>query len=335
MRIAIHAVNINTGGALVLLNEMLEKFHSFGGMVDLYISSKVELKVYKVFNNTKVIKCRSLIRSLYLKREYDRVVFFGNLPPLNNVNNSYLYIHNAYLASDNKIHNASFGFKVKIFLLKKYIRFFIRNVDFVVCQTVSMKDNISKLYDANVYISPFYKFMPIDESIKEYDFCYIGLPSIHKNHSLLLKVLELLKNEGVNITIALTVPDSPCNFELINRINNLNKSSNIKIVNFGFVSIEDVVNIYLKSKALIFPSKIESYGLPLIEAAMLNLTIFAPDKNYVNDVIKDYYAINIEDANDIKVKLKRFVENNELYKMAKVITPNKFIGDIMKGTIDD
>ena len=49
-----------------------------------------------------------------------------------------------------------------------------------------------------------------------------------------------------------------------------------------------MVSMYERSDALIFPSKAETLGLPLIEAKALDLRIIAIDLPHVRSVLKDY-----------------------------------------------
>ena len=56
---------------------------------------------------------------------------------------------------------------------------------------------------------------------------------------------------------------------------------------------------------LIYPSLNESFGLPLIEAAQLDLVIIASDLPYVNEIISNYYSFNPLDINDISLNVEK------------------------------
>lgn len=43
---------------------------------------------------------------------------------------------------------------------------------------------------------------------------------------------------------------------------------------------------YAETKALIYPSLFESFGLPLFEARLLNLDVLASDSDFVRDLVE-------------------------------------------------
>ncbi len=98
MLVGIHAVNINTGGALVLLCELLEKIEPFCIRIDVYVHVNFDTERIN-FKSDKInyLHKKNLFSSLFFSNIYDRSLFFGNLPPLNQVKKSTTYIHNSYL----------------------------------------------------------------------------------------------------------------------------------------------------------------------------------------------------------------------------------------------
>ncbi|WP_330961894.1 glycosyltransferase [Photobacterium sp. 53610] len=332
MKIAISAVNVNTGGALVLLNELLSELTKKHIIVDLYIHEKLDLNKIYLSNNVMVKKRRNLFFSLLIFQKYERVLFFGNLPPLNKVKNSILYIHNAYLVKKRTCYkHLNFKQQVKISLLKLYIRFFIHNVSHVACQTESMKKEIISYYNKESLILPFYKELEFKKVEKLYDFCFIGLPSIHKKHDFLFDCLSRLSTLKIPCKVIVTVPNEERYENILNEINVINKRRIVSIENLGLLPFEKIVDVYRASSALIFPSILESFGLPLIEAAMLKLPIFAPNLNYVNDVIGDCNYIDIANVEDTVMKMKDYLFDSSAYKPAYIKANNVFVDMFING----
>ena len=89
------------------------------------------------------------------------------------------------------------------------------------------------------------------------DFCYVADYQPHKNHDNLLKAWDLLEEEGIVPSLALTIPKF-C-------VTNGCKSKSITY--HDQLDHKGVIELYQKSRSLIYPSKIESFGLPLIEAS--------------------------------------------------------------------
>lgn len=324
--IIIEAFNINSGGAkellLYLINYVIENTnHSIS--VSLQDSLMID-EIHKINSERikiiKVNKVMSLIR-LFKKREH--VIFFGNLPPFVKCNNSILYIHNMYLALSSKelINNNIKGIKlIKLLVMKAYIRIFHNKVSFVFCQTLHMQQFLLNNMKVNSSIMPFYDDNVINKACsKLYDFCYVGLPSSHKNHIRLLEAVELLINKGYVFKIAITVPDRQEDMILKERIKFINSlKDEDTILNKGHCSKQEINEIYLKSKTLVFPSLLESFGLPVIEGKLFGLRIIASDLPYIYDLISnpivfDPYSVkSITDIMEDELKGKYNKTNQNL-----------------------
>ncbi|HHR6031106.1 TPA: glycosyltransferase [Providencia alcalifaciens] len=332
MNIAIHAVNVNTGGALVLLNELIAKTEPKCNRVDIYINSKLNINnIAYNSDKTKIIFKRNLLLSLFIVKKYDRIVFFGNLPPLIKTVNSTTYIHNPYLVSNIENNNLSLPLKIKFLLLKSYIKAFGRNTEYFVCQTESMKRKFQSFYNKKISVSPFYRELKKHPTEIKYDLCFIGLPSPHKKYSFLLDCLEIISKHDVKLSIFVTVPFNSGFNEILERIDSINKTKNIKITNLGLISSEKINAVYNSSKALIFPSSTESFGLPLIEASLLDMNVFAPNLIYVKDVISDFIEIKLNDANYTANKIIEFIQNPNDFPKAKLKAKNDFPSQFLMG----
>jgi glycosyltransferase involved in cell wall biosynthesis len=65
--------------------------------------------------------------------------------------------------------------------------------------------------------------------------------------------------------------------------------------------------LYSSVDALIYPSKFESFGLPLIEAEQSGLPILAPELDYVRDVVIPEQTFDSGSATSIARAVKRFM----------------------------
>lgn len=66
----------------------------------------------------------------------------------------------------------------------------------------------------------------------------------------------------------------------------------------GVMPHEKLLEYYKSSKGLLFPSSIESLGLPLLEAARFGLPIIASDLDYVKEVLDGYEGVRCASHND-------------------------------------
>ncbi|HGI5214101.1 glycosyltransferase [Providencia alcalifaciens] len=332
MLVGIHAVNINTGGALVLLCELLEKIEPFCIRIDVYVHVNFDTERIN-FKSDKInyLHKKNLFSSLFFSNIYDRSLFFGNLPPLNQVKKSTTYIHNSYLVSNIENRNLSLPLKVKFLLLKTYIKVFSKKTEYFVCQTESMKNKFQLFYNKKISISPFYRELKKYPSEIKYDLCFIGLPSFHKKYNFLLDCLDIISKKGIQLSIFVTVPFE-CNFQgILKRIDSINQAKNIRIINRGLASSEAISDVYNSSRALIFPSSTESFGLPLIEASLLGMNVFAPNLTYVNDVISDFIDIKLDDTNYTVNKIIEFMQDPTKFPKAQLKAKNNFPKQFLAG----
>ena len=84
--------------------------------------------------------------------------------------------------------------------------------------------------------------------------------------------------------------------------------------------------MYPKTRALIFPSNYESFGIPLIEAKYLNLPILAGELDYIRDLIDPVQTFDPNSSISIYRAVKRFL--NLPFKRTRILTPKQFVNEI-------
>jgi len=89
--------------------------------------------------------------------------------------------------------------------------------------------------------------------------------------------------EGLRPNLCLTI-DKKRYLSLCAFIKTSRQKFNLNIQNVGEISHNDVLNLYKKTRAFIYPSVLETIGLPLIEARCANLPILASEMDYVRDL---------------------------------------------------
>ncbi len=319
-KISIIAPNIKQGGAKKLLEYLLE--HLEENYLDVYVEVYLDDSIKSIENTPKrnVFYEKSTFRKIFLFfKKFNNAIYFGNLPPARKTENSLVYFHNLYLLLDLKeLFQRSFFYYIKYLLQKLYIRIFISNVDLVACQTKKISSEFKKRFNfTNVEIIPFYKlckpfFSEIAE--KKFDFCYVSLVNAHKNHDLLLKAMELLSKKNIRVSLVVTIGHEY--ISLIKNIEEINKQGVVEIHNVGVMPQEKICLLYTECRCLIFPSRYETLGLPLIEAVEMGLDVIAADLDYVYNVIQPSLVF---DPNDVET-LTEAIEN---YLMQDDVVPSK------------
>ena len=141
---------------------------------------------------------------------------------------------------------------------------------------------------AEIHVYPFYKQINSKSVVKKIDissirFIYVSSGENYKNHINLLAAFEKYSSRYPNSSLTLTVSDKYQ--EIVEQIDRLILKK-VNIINLGMKKNEEIISDYLESDVMIFPSKKESFGLGLLEAAQLNMPVIASDLDYVYEVIQ-------------------------------------------------
>jgi glycosyltransferase involved in cell wall biosynthesis len=89
---------------------------------------------------------------------------------------------------------------------------------------------------------------------------------------------------------------------------------NIKFI--GLQSREKVFEIYAQSDCLIFPSKLETWGLPITEYKLFNKPILVADLTYAHETVGNYNKVNFFEPDDAQMLARyivAFLENNLIF----------------------
>ena len=97
----------------------------------------------------------------------------------------------------------------------------------------------------------------------------------------------------------------------------IDKFSQVKNLRFiGLISRNEVYKFYSLTDVLIFPSKLETWGLPISEFKQFNKPIFVSDLQYAKETVGDYaYAkfFNPNDANELALLMSGFLRSEIVY----------------------
>jgi len=318
--INIIAPNIKSGGGKELLEYLLEYINDNYEdiMVNVYVDTSFNMEGKHTRN--VFVMTSELSKVLLFFKKFENAIYFGNLPPIRKSKNSLVYFHNTYLLMNlKKLFSSNDKFINKIMCVAKqfYIKFFVKNVDFVTCQTEVVSKQFKKKYSyENIKILPFYRKHKRINIEKQFDYCYISLAHPHKNHNKLFDALKILEEKNLHLSLAVTVESSK--EDLIRKIEEINRNAIIKIVNFGTVSKKKVLELYASSKCLIFPSLEESFGLPLIEAVDMGLDVISSDLNYTYQAIDPSLTFNPNNAQSIADAIQKYNEGKCSKSQAKI-----------------
>jgi len=121
-------------------------------------------------------------------------------------------------------------------------------------------------------------------------------------------VIEVLKNLLIYFTATISEFQKYKNFKSIRRID--------------YYSYKNTYKIYNKFDGLIYPSRIESLGLPLQEAVNFKIPILCSDLPYSRELLKEYgHYFNQESKNSLRNTILHFMK----YTKRNVRFNNKYI----------
>ena len=344
-RLFIHAPNIHQGGGKSLLWAIVQSLPVSGGAV-LVMDDRLELpddmppnvQIEKVL---PTILHRTLVER-WLKTNVkiqDTVLCLGNLPPLFKSEGRVLvFLQNRYLVDDADLNEFSFRSRLRIKIERLWLSLKMTNANEFIVQTQTMKKLLEKKSDGIVPIRilPFAKnssdytrhsFKP-EEKKGKFDFVYVASGEPHKNHRILLQAWSLLAAWGLFPSLCLTL--NPVKFESLSQeIESMCLRHGLSITNVGELTHENVMALYESAGGLIYPSKMESFGLPLIEARQMGLPILAPELDYVRDLINPEQSFDPTSATSIARAVKRFMKVDAA-DAAVVLNVSEFIGRILR-----
>jgi glycosyltransferase involved in cell wall biosynthesis len=108
----------------------------------------------------------------------------------------------------------------------------------------------------------------------------------HKNHINLLKAIYYLKQKySKNINAVFTGSSDKAHPSVVKLIKKLGLTTSIKFL--GYIPEEDMPLIYKSASFLVFPSKFEGFGIPIIEAMRMDCAVSCADITSVPEVAGD------------------------------------------------
>ncbi len=306
MRIMVFDVPAESGGALSVLHEFYNEFKLDQENEYIFVLSLPELEET---SNIKVLRFPWIKKSwghrLYfdhfiapkLIKEYDidQVLSLQNVIIPHTAVYQSVFVHNALPFSE-------YRFRLKedkllwVYqnIIGKNITKSIKKADQVIVQTNWMKNRLVEklnIYDEKIEV----KQSKIDIEIKDHfretkdslsTFFYPASGVIFKNHKVIVDACLKLKEDGIDdykVIFTLNGDENKQITELYNTV----KDKQLPIEFVGSMKRGEVFGLYSKS-ILIYPSFIETVGLPLIEAQMHNTPIIAVRIDYSYEILTNY-----------------------------------------------
>ncbi len=235
-----------------------------------------------------------------------------------------VYCHNAFPFYRWKRHDLLFAPKIVLFaLFSKFI--YLPNIHsntYLVVQQDWFRNALHQLFRVEkrkIIVAPpkpvlKQSLLAHGPPQENYSFIFAGSPNSHKNFEVICKAAAILEKEGfkkykVHITLK---GDENKYAKWI-----YNKWGSLKTVDFmGFVSREILQHYYTNSNCLIYPSKIESWGLPISEFAHFAKPMLLADLPYAYDTASGSPLVsffNPEDPYELAKQMKYLIQGDHSF----------------------
>lgn len=344
-RLIVHATNIHTGGGKSLLSALLQV-----SIIDLPVVAILDSRMPLPEGVPENIEIHFTSPSIWqrLKAEWwlaqnvqsqDTVLCFGNLPPLFSLRgHTVVFVQNRYLIDGVTLNGFPFSVRLRLALERLWLSGKMTNADEFIVQTPTMKRllEIKTRGRVPVRVLPFvsdpkgYARSVLQSKVQkenDFDFVYVASGEPHKNHRRLVEAWCLLAGEGLFPSLCLTLDEAQF-AGLCQEVEAMHQQYGLKVENAGGLSHQDVLSLYKRAGAAIYPSTFESFGLPLIEARQAGMPVLASELDYVRDVLDPEQSFDPDSPLSIARAVKRFMNVNE--QSLPLLDASQFVASVFK-----
>lgn len=317
MKVMVFDVPAESGGALSVLNEVYNEvvlLKDKSGINWTFVVSKPKLKEMK---NIKILRYPWIKKSwlhrlifdnivapwIAKKHKIDKIISLQNVVIPNTNIDQILYVHNSLPFTDYKYS----------FIENKYLWFYqniigrsivnsIKKAQRVIVQTKWMEQacldktgidrNVLKIVPPKVRVDIKETFKETERSMST--FFYPASSVEFKNHRIIVQACKLLKGKNYKKHKVIFTVNGNENENIRNLYNEV-KEHKLPIEFIGSLERERVFDFYSKS-ILLFPSYIETFGLPMLEAKLHKTFILASDYPFSHEILDGYDNVRFFDA---------------------------------------
>lgn len=319
MRIVVNDIAASEGGAMSVLNNFYHEVLDTGEenewiflLGDKYFEETSNIKIV-TFPDVKSSWTKRLIFELFTgkniinKRKPDIYLSLQNTVTLGVNCKKFVYIHQV-IPFQNEKNFSFFKKSERIYAIYQkiiggVIRYTVKKskADIIV-QSKWLKRIFDKEFPNNhtVTVPPEISYLEkLKRKDDQYDnyFFYPASDLLYKNHKLIYQAVDILVKKGFqNFKVILTITRPK------DSVKNMNK-----YVFLGKIDRKEVWRYYTKS-TLLFPSYVESYGLPLKEAKLCGSTIFASKTDFSKEILENYpnsFFFDISNAEELATLMEK------------------------------
>lgn len=337
--IVVSAINFIYGGPLSILKECLAKLSSTYAK-DYEIIALVHAKELAFYEGVTYIEYPRSKKSWIFRLYYEYIGFYflsqkikpdfwfslHDITPNIVCGKQFVYCHNPSPFYDVKKND--WYKNTKTYLFSKFYKYLyglnIKRNRYVIVQQSWLRDFFVENWQlSNVVVA--YPEVSESEHLAEKDsrlplisgkktLFYPSFPRPFKNFELVCEALQLMpleKRQRLQVYLTLEKGLNTYADELIEKFQDIEE-----ITFLGLLPREGVYDYYKKVDALVFPSRLETWGLPLTEFKATGKPIFLANLPYAKETLGSYDKvsfININSAAELSKQFVAFVDDEMMY----------------------
>lgn len=325
--IVISAVNVTSGGALTVLRECVQAVqegHADAFDVVVVVNSNELLDIPGISTIQLSYPKKSWFLRLYAewlefyaiskRLDVDIWLSLHDISPRVRAKTRAVYCHNP--APFHKLTTKEAFFEPTFALFNLFYgalyRINIRSNNFVIVQQNWLKKEFIKRFGPLPMVVAYPGNQSSQQTIVTPDlrtkrvFLFPSLPRVFKNMETLCEAAKLLEARGhKSFEVRLTMDGNENRYARWLK----KKYSNLTTLKFiGLQSQKQMQDQYAQASCLLFPSRLETWGLPISEAKTFNLPMLVADQKYSRETVGDYEDVSFFEANNVS-QLADLMEN--------------------------
>lgn len=342
--IVVSAVNLRKGGTLTILRNCLEYLSTLAQTGDYRIVALVHKKELAFYPGIEYIEMPWTIRNWLLRLWCEYVTMYRISKQLSPVylwfslhdstpnvkaQKRAVYCHNPFPFYQWKWRELFLNYKIVCFAwFSKYIyRINIHKNQWILVQQEWIREAFLRMFRLNpkqiivtlpASASTYCSSETFQKQHSAYHFLFASYGDIHKNFETVCRAAKLLEKEiGTDkFKVILTISGTENRYArwLYKRW------GNVRSIDFaGFMSKEKLYDTYAGTDCLLFPSRVETWGLPISEFAAFGKPMLLADLPYAHETAAGSGRtafFNPEKPEELKEQMKRLVEGDTLFLKA-------------------
>lgn len=332
--IVISGINMTSSGLSTILDDCLHHLSLINQNNSYKIIAFVPEKL--CYPNIEYIALPKSKKSWFLRLYYEYIFFYffsknknidvwislHDISPNVNAKHKITYFHNAIPFY--KAQKLDWKYDLKIALFSKFYFYLYQINSKKLSYIIVQQQFIKKLFEekgfknilvAKPIVKPIENFSTINLDAKKLKLIFPSEPKVFKNHIIVAEALNLLPIEIQNqIEIYFTFNSKTNTFSKYY----CKKYKHLQSIKYlGWLSKNELYGYYQAVDALLFPSKLETWGLPISEIQQFEKPIVISNLEYAQESIGNYDKVvffNPENAQELANIFIKMINNEIIFE---------------------